>query len=172
MTSEAPDLLSEFIGLSADPSKVGKLLQQAETKLREHELMVRQLKGLIDFLRPLAENVASPEATEKPKRARAGSVTPGARMSIREAMVQVLRKEGAPVAASHLAAAVQELRGVDFTGKRKTGPIYATASQSDELKSSNGLIGLAEWREEDWEAARSRKAAPSSKTASLLGDTK
>jgi hypothetical protein len=90
-------------------------------------------------------------AKAKARAKRPGTLSPGAKMSVRAALERVLKKEGRAVRVRDLLAGVQEARGVPFAHRRPTAPIWQTVSQNKRVfRANRGWVGLASWRLDRW----------------------
>jgi hypothetical protein len=79
------------------------------------------------------------------------NVTEGASMSTREALWRVLAQADHPMRVAELLDPLERLRGVPYTHKRRTSPVWAAiANCKEDFVSRSGLVGLTEWPLDKW----------------------
>ena len=141
---EPSEMLEQLLSLGQSPDVAQKLLVEAEDRLLDLKARERQLRTFIEFVGTLADGAAAdavgPDADE-----------PMRRVSIREAILHMLGEKNLTVHVDDLIPLVEERRGGPLASTHKKNTIHAVVSQSDELRSRDGRIGLSEWPDGAWD---------------------
>ena len=154
MADQTDALFAQLDGLLADRTAAKEVLEKFEAKRTEAAGELRKLDFLVSVLRSLAAEPDDPTADvmpadQSPPR-RFGAATPGARVSVREAVIDTLQQQGRPMKCAELREPVERLRGVALKGKRPDAAIWAAIRSTDELLSRDGFVGLSSWSPDKW----------------------
>jgi hypothetical protein len=146
--NEIADLASTVFSLLwGDEAQRVAFLGRARKELDGLRQKVRQLELLVAALEAPSSRTGD-EPPPKPRESPADTAAP--RMSVRQAIVEALESAGKPLRIKQLLPKVEQLRG-PIKAKNPKSAIWSTVSQEkQELKSQNGLIGLAKWEDSLW----------------------